>query len=100
MTSRRDAFLTPAAASSIFVCLLGEVGVRDAWPTPDTISHDEGTGKEEEGVDSAAVEGRSCRGVSCREVSCCEVSCCEVSTNLAPTGKSGETRCGDGATMF
>ena len=61
------------------MCLLGEGGVCDAWPTPDTISYDEGTGKEEEGVDSAGVEGRSCRGVSCREVSCCEVSCCEVS---------------------
>ena len=75
------------------MCLLGEGGVRDPWPTPDTMSHDEGTGKEEEGVDSAGVEGRSCRGVSCREVSCREVSCrevcCEVSfsTNLAPTGK-------------
>ena len=55
------------------------------------MSHDEGTGKEEDGVDSAGVEGRSCRGVSCREV-----SYCEFSTNLAPTGKSGDcTRGGD-----
>ena len=72
-------------------------GVRDAWPTPDTMSHDEGTGKEEEGVDSAGVEGRSCRGVSCREVSCCEVS---FSTNLAPTGKSGDCRRGGDDPMF
>ena len=86
------------------------------WPTPDTMSHDEGTGKEEEGVDSAGVEGRSCREVSCREVSCREVSCrevscrevscrevcCEVSfsTNLAPTGKSGDCRRGGDDPMF
>ena len=83
------------------MCLLGEGSVRDAWPTPDTISHDEGTGKEEEGVDSAGVEGRSCRGVSCREVSCREV-CCEASfsTNLAPTGKSGDCRRGGDNPLF
>ena len=45
MISGRDAFLTMAAASSIFVCLLGEGGVHDECPTPDIISHEEGACK-------------------------------------------------------